>query len=943
MLHEQLDTRSTSKLCGVEHLLGVNKPIPDSVWHTVLTNGRNILNFGALMPEPWKTPLVNQWETRLSKTKRERPNRAALMEQNKAALTTIPTLNVPLSQSRLNPDTIWEGDKQNKPDIFFGMGGGSQSIIKGASLEAMVMFLTAEAIRRKLNLGKVRAILADRITWTNLPYSPDFLPSKVDSREVQAVRNQKGPEAIEQWKEIQTKINNRMEAERVIYQSLIEGMGFPTDQWDIFMHSNIDQVVGPEGNKRYNETTAAHDQILHQLTGKDEYHYAMEDGIIRALVDGPLGGVKVGWYIRDLDEKNGGYIMDEQPFHLRDIMGQALRTDTSELSRQSYTYALAAPLLYPDAHGLIKKASPYICYNNEDMLTLHPDDNVYKKLKAATRAGGGLKSGYARKYWEGICSLYEELTGHELKVAVVDGQTIEIASYDPKFTGERIALKVKAMKDDLIKGREDLIRNAWQAFEVDNPTVSDGLPMTLPTSQYLADLGIQDPNLYYRVRRVTYGSETFGNLDKIYKGDKTKINLTRDILVLAAMAHKLSQRESSTGNSRLNQVNEALAMLGKNIGLPILLPTAKEYYKDGNYNPIDAIKNKAKESGLNINPRLAEYIGSLNHQDLLSLQTRIDELLTIASYPDSQSARSVASQYGYNLNEASDEAMVTLQVLAGEYYEGRLKGSTPINLWRTKYYTDQILDQLSAQQTTAHLGIEEAHSLGDKKNEMIVQYGSARNALLALADQEGITVQTERTLNEKSIIDIRKKAVGLVRLRLINNLSEQFLDRARQQLELVKSKSNRIYNDDNVRELAVKMASKMVLPNETKGEMKGLQQAIEADSDLLTKGLVESGIPWLIDQSLLPELNQSQLWDILRNEAVQLENIIRSGIYDQIANDQSSKGNVVERLLNYLNSNHEWPFGSMESTQVQSLLTTVSPLNYDKQLQKILLQLSTQL
>lgn len=910
-------------LCGAEHLLGVNTPIPDAVWQQVTKNGRNILNFGQIMPDPWKVQLADQWEQRKAQVAQDHPDRVAILENHKRTLKDIPTVYTPLSEGRLNPDTIWEGGENGeKPDIFFGMGGGSQSIIRGASMEALVMFLTAEAIRRKMGLGKVRAILANRITWTNLPYSPDFLPAGIDPNEVQKVRNEQGPEGVEKWVGIQRKVNERMLAEQTIYQTLIEAMGFPKDQWDIFQHSDIDQIEGEEGATRYRKTTEAHSRILHDLTEKDEYHYAMEDGIIRALVDGPQGGVKVGWYMRDLDQQNGGYIMDEQPFHLRDILGQALRDDDTP-SRQSYAYAYAAPLLYPDAHGSIKKASPYIMYNPEDMLTLHPDDDVYAKLKSATRAGGGLSSGYARKYWEGICSLYEELTGKKLAEVTIGGKIVEIGSHKSTFTGEKIALRIAALKEQILKGNEDAIRKAWKPFEDDNPAPSDGMPMSLPTSQYLVDLGIQDPDLYYRVRRVRYGESVLGELANYYEGDKDKINLTRDLLLIASSADKLAQRNTADGNTRLNQVLEAFSILGNTLGMDIFSQYNSTYYSQGDYNPLELIKNGAKKSPLHINPRIAEYINTLSGSQLRDLQNRLNQLMTIIAYPNMTDAVSVASENGYQIQGVSNEGIRMLQVLAGEFFEARQKGSTPIGEWRTKYYTDAVLDRINKPKILCE---EKAEQVGNKKAQLIQKYGSAKEAYEA---EYGF--QNLRQLDGKSLIEQRVKIAGWVRSRLVRQTAHAFLENSKVKLEQMKHRTGKDYSDSQIQELAEKMANKAVISMKGKGPgSKGLEDLFLSDAQALNATLDETGLNQIVTDV---NIDQKSIWGSICQEIIEIEKIIQQGQYDET----SEAASEIDRVGALLEGNR-LSFGRVDENQIKALLTAVPVINYDRLLHKKLLE-----
>ncbi|MDP2104173.1 MAG: hypothetical protein Q8K26_04610, partial [Candidatus Gracilibacteria bacterium] len=127
---------------------------------------------------------------------------------------------------------------------------------------------------------------------------------------------------------------------------------------------------------------------------------------IWSLVNQQYGGIKLGWFIRNLDRKNGGYIMDEQPFHARYALFMALKNITN---KTTLSYANAGGKLYTGNGGEFEKESPYICYQQENRLLLSPFEDPVAKLFEATRIGGGLKWKYYRTFIQGIILLFEEL------------------------------------------------------------------------------------------------------------------------------------------------------------------------------------------------------------------------------------------------------------------------------------------------------------------------------------------------------------------------------------------------------------------------------------------------------------------------------------------------------------------------------------------------------
>lgn len=86
------------------------------------------------------------------------------------------TLEYNLTNLRLNPYTEFE----NNPTLFFGMGGGSKALCKALPFDVLTMILTGEEIRRKMNISKCKILLANRITYTNIPRNSEFSKNSID-------------------------------------------------------------------------------------------------------------------------------------------------------------------------------------------------------------------------------------------------------------------------------------------------------------------------------------------------------------------------------------------------------------------------------------------------------------------------------------------------------------------------------------------------------------------------------------------------------------------------------------------------------------------------------------------------------------------------------------------------------------------------------------------
>lgn len=282
---------------------------------------------------------------------------------------SLRTLDHNLSLLRLNPFTAFE----KHPPLFFGMGGGSKELCKGLPFDVLGMILTAEKFKRELSLSECRVLLADRITYTNIPKNSEFSKESID---------------------------RVMFAEKYFVELIVKKFQFT--HWNIFLQTDMNQVIGSEMGKKYEEVIHDADDV--GFVGG--HHYAIEMADIFSLVGQENGGIKLGWFMRNLDEKNGGYIMDEQPFHARFNLFMALKNMKNSVT---FAYTKAGARLYSGKTGELEKESPYICYQRENRLLISPFENVIGKLEKAAKLGGGLENKYYRIFLSGIISLFEEL------------------------------------------------------------------------------------------------------------------------------------------------------------------------------------------------------------------------------------------------------------------------------------------------------------------------------------------------------------------------------------------------------------------------------------------------------------------------------------------------------------------------------------------------------
>ncbi|MBU0722416.1 hypothetical protein KKA93_03110 [Patescibacteria group bacterium] len=343
--------------------------------------------------------------------------REEYFREYKRTILSLRTTEHNLSNLRLNPLTEFE----KHPPLFFGMGGGSKELCKGLPFDVLAMLLTGEKIKRNLKLSECRILLANRITYTNIPKNPEFSEIAID---------------------------NVMNGEKDLLKLVINKFGF--QNWKIFLQTDLEKIVGNKIKNGYEKLIQVADKT--ELVGG--HHYSIEMADIWALVGQENGGVKLGWFIRNLDKENGGYIMDEQPFHARFNLFMALHGLKNNVT---LTYANAGARLYPGPTGALEKESPYICYQPENRLLLSPFEQPIKKLKEATLAGGGFQFKYYRNLMSGIINLFEELVlndgdkGKNNKITVKE---------NGKFRGDILAQKIEYIHN-YIFSEATSAKNIW--------------------------------------------------------------------------------------------------------------------------------------------------------------------------------------------------------------------------------------------------------------------------------------------------------------------------------------------------------------------------------------------------------------------------------------------------------------------------------------------------
>lgn len=330
----------------------------------------------------------------------------------KSIIASLRTTEHNLSQLRLNPFTQFE----NHPPLYFGMGGGSKRLCKALPFDVLGMLLTGETLKRKLRLRECRILLANRITYTNIPNNPEFSQESID---------------------------NVMRGERDLLQLVIDKFGF--ENWRIFLQTDVEDVVGKDIKDGYEDLIEKADRT--NLVGG--HHYSIEMADIWALVGQQEGGIKLGWFIRNLDKENRGYIMDEQPFHARFNLFMALQ---GIRNNTTLAYAKAGSRLFPGPTGTLEKESPYICYQPHNRLLLSPFEQPIDKLRNATQNNGGFQYKYFRNLMSGIIELFEDLV-LDKDIAGIPNRIHVPQSTD--FRGSQFAHKIRFILQFIFDGEKE--------------------------------------------------------------------------------------------------------------------------------------------------------------------------------------------------------------------------------------------------------------------------------------------------------------------------------------------------------------------------------------------------------------------------------------------------------------------------------------------------------
>lgn len=359
------------------------------------------------------------------------------------AVVTTRSIEEPLSLARLNPFTQFE----NQPPLLFGMGGGSKALSKGLPIDVLSMVLTAEKLRRDLGLGRCRIICANGITYTNIPNNPDFSKEGID------------------WV---------MSAERDLLQLAVERFGI-ADHWDIFLETDIEEIIGHDGKETYDRIVKDAEQTPF-ISG---HHYALEMTQMYTLLNQETGGVKLGWFIRNINKAKPEYIMDEQPFDARYAMFLAYRGLTNTIS---IPYAHAGVRLHPGRGGVDKDA-PYICYDPRDRILLSPFEDPEQKLIEATKAGGGLQNRTIRDHFGTIIKLFEEIV---LGEDVLPAPAVESNEIFPGSRRQQRRARQQVREKRLNVASSQLVR---RRKEIDDLLDEEGKRFALPRPPRTSTVG----------------------------------------------------------------------------------------------------------------------------------------------------------------------------------------------------------------------------------------------------------------------------------------------------------------------------------------------------------------------------------------------------------------------------------------------------------------------
>ena len=410
--------KENHELKGLRNLVDIN----DNDLNTIISNLNDGKEKIQLLDYLYKLGLSKEFTNDIVKIQNQTvpPERFKYFEKYKKLILSLRTVNHNLSLLRLNPFTAFE----KHPPLFFGMGGGSKELCKGLPFDVLAMLLTAEKFKRELSLGECRVLLANRITYTNIPKNPEFSEKSID---------------------------NVMSAEKYLMQLTINKFKF--SNWKVFLQTDIEQVIGSEVKKAYEELIRDADKT--EFVGG--HHYSIEMADIFSLVGQNDGGIKLGWFMRNLDQKNGGYIMDEQPFHARFNLFMALKNIKNNVT---LAYANAGARLYSGKTGALEKESPYICYQKENRILLSPFEDPIKKLEEATKQGGGFEYKYYRVYLSGVVSLFEELVLGKDQ----DGNIIRIPITKQKsFKCHDIAQKIEFIQKYIFSGSDsEQAKKVWE-------------------------------------------------------------------------------------------------------------------------------------------------------------------------------------------------------------------------------------------------------------------------------------------------------------------------------------------------------------------------------------------------------------------------------------------------------------------------------------------------
>lgn len=352
-------------------------------------------------------------------------SRKPFLEKYDQTVRVMPSLEQSLSRVKLNPFTQFE----NAPPLLFGMGGGSRALNKGFPIDILSMVLTAEKLRRQLGLGRCRVICANGITYTNIPRKPDEFSKE--------------------------SIDRVMSAERDLLQLVVDRFGI-ADHWDIFLETDIKQVIGEELKEQYDMMIEDADAV--PFIGG--HHYSIEMAQMYTLLNQDRGGVKLGWFMRNLSKTKAEYIMDEQPFDARYAMYLAYRGLTNKIS---IPYIHAGVKLYPGLNRAFNKEAPYICYNPKDRILLRPTEDPERKLIEATNAGGGLNFREIRRHYGSLVKLFEEIvitaSIADRRVRVDDFLELETENGRRSKVGQRI----KYILDFIFEGDREEAEKMYKA------------------------------------------------------------------------------------------------------------------------------------------------------------------------------------------------------------------------------------------------------------------------------------------------------------------------------------------------------------------------------------------------------------------------------------------------------------------------------------------------